>query len=145
MRQIADSSLFIGHAGDLHDVRSLHAAGIAAVLDLAANEPPATLTRDLIYCRLPLVDGAGNPEWLLRAAVVLLASFEREKIPCATCCSGGMSRSPAIAAAALAAARSIPAKVALEQVAAAGPIDVSPGLWRDVEAAIHADGTGASQ
>lgn len=61
MRRVVDTSLFIGHAGDLRDLRALHAAGIAAVVDLAANEPPATLTRDLAYCRLPLVDGPGNP------------------------------------------------------------------------------------
>ncbi|HUG90413.1 MAG TPA: dual specificity protein phosphatase family protein [Planctomycetaceae bacterium] len=137
MRRIGDSSLFIGHVGDLRDVRSLHAAGIAAVVDLAANEAPAALTRDLIYCRLPLVDGAGNPEWLLRAAVMLLATFVRDDVPCLVCCSAGMSRSPAVAAAALARARSMPAKEALEQVAAVGAIDVSPGLWQEVEDVIE--------
>lgn len=137
MRSIADTSLFIGHAGDLRDVRALHAAGIAAVVDLAANEPPATLTRDLAYCRLPLVDGPGNPEWLLRAAVLLVSGFVRENVPCLVCCSGGMSRSPAIAAAAIAHARSIQPNAVLEHLAASGAMDVSPGLWREVEAAIR--------
>ena len=133
MRRIGEMTLFIGHAGDLRDVRGLHAAGIAAVVDLAANEPPSTLTRDLAYCRLPLVDGPGNPEWLLRAAVMLVSGFVRENVPCLVCCSGGMSRSPAVAAAAIARVRSIEPNAALEQVAVAGAIDVSPGLWREVE------------
>lgn len=136
MRSIADTSLFIGHAGDLRDLRALHAAGIAAVVDLAANEPPATLTRDLAYCRLPLVDGPGNPEWLLRAAVLLVSGFVRENVPCLVCCSGGMSRSPAVAAAAIARVRSTDPNAALEQVAASGAIDVSPGLWREVKAVV---------
>jgi protein-tyrosine phosphatase len=137
MRRIGELSLFIGHAGDLRDLRAIHAAEIAAVVDLAANEPPAALTRDLAYCRLPLIDGPGNPGWLLWTAVTLVTDFVRESVPSLVCCSGGMSRSPAVAAAAIARVQSITLHAALELVAAGGAIDVSPGLWHDVEGIIE--------
>jgi hypothetical protein len=69
MRQVATLSLWLGHAGDGRDSAALHASGISAVVDLAMNEPPAVPARELVYCRFPLLDGAGNPPWRLRAAV----------------------------------------------------------------------------
>ncbi len=61
MRQIPPYSLWLGHAGHVRDLRTVLAAGIVALVDLALDEPPASLTRELVYCRFPLVDGPGNP------------------------------------------------------------------------------------
>jgi hypothetical protein len=61
MRSAAGFPLWIGHVGDVRDPRSLFSTGTLAVIDLALNEPPASLPRELVYCRFPLIDGAGNP------------------------------------------------------------------------------------
>ncbi len=132
MRQVPGYSLWVGHVGDVRDLRSLLSAGILAVVDLALNEPPARLTRELVYCRFPLVDGAGNPPWLVRAAVETIAGLLRSRTPTLVYCGAGMSRSPMIAAAAVARLRGCSLADALAVVLQSGPADVSPGLLSDV-------------
>jgi protein-tyrosine phosphatase len=105
-------------------------------VDLAVNEPPASVTRELVYCRFPLVDGSGNPPWLLRAAVEVVAGLLRTGTPTLVYCGPGMSRSPCIAAGAIALARGCPPAEALAAVAQSGVADVSPGLWSDVQAVL---------
>jgi hypothetical protein len=51
MRQVAGRQLWIGHAGDLRDARTILDAGIVAVVELADSELHAVLPRDLIRCR----------------------------------------------------------------------------------------------
>jgi hypothetical protein len=48
-------------------------------------------------------------------------------------CSGGMSRSPAIAAGALSLLTGKPAPECLRTVVSGAPADLSPGLWSQVE------------
>ncbi len=115
-------------------------SGIEAIVDLAVNEPPLTPTRELVYLRFPIVDAPGNPPWILRAAIDSVAGLARAEIPFLTYCSVGLSRTPCIAAAGLALARVIPPRVALQLVASAGPTDLSPGLWNEVEAMLTFDG-----
>jgi hypothetical protein len=51
-------------------------------------------------------------------------------------CGAGMSRTPAIAAAAVASVEGCSATEALTQVTRTGAVDVSPALWVAVQAAI---------
>lgn len=132
MRIIDQTPLFIGHAGDIRDLGALHAAGIQFVVDLAAQEPPAVLSRDLVYCRFPLLDGGDNPDWLLRLAVETVADAVRNSIPCLIGCSAGLSRTPAIAAFGLARGRSLSIEDAIQRVSEAGPVSISPGLWEQL-------------
>lgn len=111
-------------------------AGVAAVVDLALNELPAQVPRELSYQRFPLVDGAGNPPWLLRAAVDAVAGLVRSGTPTLVFCAAGMCRSPAIAAAALARANGGTPADALALVTQSGPCDVSPALWNDLLSAL---------
>jgi len=134
MRRIEGYSLWLGHAGDVRDPRGVLAAGILAVVDLALNEAPALLPRELAYCRFPLLDGPGNPPWLLRSAVETVANLLRSGTPSLVCCGAGMSRSPCIAAAAVALVRGLTAEEGLTLVLRSGPSDVSPGLWSEVRA-----------
>ena len=60
MHEIHPDLLWVGHALDVREPRPLFDAGIAAVVDVAFEEPPAQLPRGLIYCRFPLNDGGGN-------------------------------------------------------------------------------------
>jgi protein-tyrosine phosphatase len=136
VRQVAGSSLWLGHVGDARNLRALLSAGIEAVVDLAANEPPVPVTRELVYCRFPLIDGVGNPPWMVRAAVYLIMELVHVGIPTMVYCSGGLSRTPAIAAAALAQIRGCSMAAALAELAASGPADVSPVLLAEVEAAL---------
>jgi protein-tyrosine phosphatase len=112
------------------------AAGILAVVDLALNEPPLSFTREMAYCRFPLVDGSGNPPWLLRSAVETVAGLLRAGIPTLVYCGAGMSRSPCIAAAAIMLLRGCPPAEALAVALRSGPSDVSPALWLEVQAVL---------
>jgi protein-tyrosine phosphatase len=125
----------LGNVGDIRDLSALLGDGIEAVVDLAAGESPAQLPRELVYCRFPLIDGAGNPTWLLNSAVETVASLLHAGVPTLVYCGAGMSRTPAIAAAALARVGGMPASAALVQVCNAGATDVSPTLWADIEKA----------
>jgi hypothetical protein len=67
MREIIPRRLWLGNASDVRDLRRIHDLGVAAIVDLALEESVPQLTRDLIYCRFPLVDGSGNsPEDVLK-------------------------------------------------------------------------------
>lgn len=129
MRQVAGRQLWIGNPGDTRDVRMLLDAGIAAVVELADNEPLAELPRDLVRCRFPLSDGGDNPVWLLRLASDSVASFLRADVPVLVCCSGGMNRSICVAAAGVAIADGRSLSEALLGVIGSGPSDVSPRLF----------------
>jgi protein-tyrosine phosphatase len=133
VRKVDGYPLWIGHVGDPGHIVS---NGILVVVNVAANEPPASLPRDLTYCRFPLIDGHGNPTWLLRVAVETVACLLGSGTPTLVHCGAGMSRSPCIAAAAIASVQGCDSDEALELVLQSGPADVSPALWTDIRAVI---------
>ena len=135
MRQV-DGSLWLGHGGDARDWTRLHEAGIQAEVDLADSEPPLNLPRSLVALRFPLSDGGDNPPWLLLAAIRATAHLLASDVPTLVCCSAGLSRTPAIAAAAWSVVAQIEPDEALKWVTRAGPADVSPTLWTEVRAAL---------
>ena len=57
MREILQGRLWIGNAGDGRDPERLMAAGVLAVVNLAAEEASPVLPRSLVYCRFPIMDG----------------------------------------------------------------------------------------
>ena len=131
MRRVGVRPLWLGHAGDARDLAGLLNLGIAAIVDLAWDEPPATVTRDVVYCRFPLVDGSGNPPWLLRTAVETVARLIRDGVSTFVFCGAGLSRSPAIVAASLALAENCPIGEGWNEVMPRGG-DLAPGLWQDL-------------
>jgi protein-tyrosine phosphatase len=136
LRKVKGYPLWIGHAGDVRDPTNLLEAGISAVVCVVESEPPPALPRELVYCRFPLVDGTGNPEWLLRAAVETVACLLRSDTPTLVHCSAGISRSPAIAGAALVLATGRSFAEGLIAATESGPSDVSPMLWAEIQAAL---------
>src|SRR5262249_55058121 len=102
MNQILPYPLWPGHAGDRKNFQQIFPRDIRAIVQLAVEEPPYQLPRELIYCRFPLSDGTGNETGLLHSAISTVALLLRQELPTLVCCSAGMSRSPAVAAAALA-------------------------------------------
>jgi protein-tyrosine phosphatase len=132
MNQIEPFPLWLGHAGDGRDVRGIVAADIQAIIQLALEEPHCRLPRELTYCRFPLLDGAGNEKSLIGTAVATVVGLLRHRIPTLICCGAGRSRSPAIAAAALAEFHEQEPSDWLKRISERHPSDVSPGLWQEI-------------
>ena len=132
MKQVEPFLLWLGHLGEGRASEKLDELGIRAVVQLAAEERAFDLHREMAFCRFPLVDGCGNDPALLAAAVLSTASLIERRVPVLVCCGAGMSRSPSIAAAALALAERMPPQQALEIVSRHCPIDVLPGLWQEI-------------
>jgi protein-tyrosine phosphatase len=132
MRRIGERPLWIGTAREARDIRAVLDAGIEAIVDLAVEEPPIQTTRELVYFRVPLVDGEGNSTSLLTLATEAVGMLARGGTPTLVSCGAGMSRSPAVVAAALAKLDYRPPDEVLAEIAGGGPADVQPGLWREV-------------
>ena len=132
MREIIPEQLWIGNAMDGRDSCALFDADITAVVDLAIEELPLEPSREIVYCRFPLADGAGNEPALISAAISATAALIRDRMRTLVCCSAGMSRSPAIVAAALAIVQGEAIGECLRRLTAHAPHDVSPMLWADV-------------
>lgn len=133
MKQIMPYPLWLGHSGDGREFRQLFDAGIKALVDLAAEEPPSQPPRELIYCRFPLLDGAGNDMTLLSLAVNTVANLLERQLPTLVCCDYGMSRGPALAAVALALVYQETPEDCLQRVVAQHRSDVSPALWDELK------------
>ena len=132
VRQFQPHRLWIGHAGDAGNARPLFDAGIKAVVDLAVEEPPSRPPRELIACRFPLVDGAGNDPDTLLLAVRTIATLIQGQVPTLVCCGVGMSRAPALTAAALSLVQRLTPAQCLERVAQQYPCDVNAALWEEI-------------
>jgi hypothetical protein len=132
MKQILPHFLWLGHAGDGTDARQLFAVGIEALVQLAMEVPPVQPPRELIYCRIPLVDGSGNSTKLLRLAIRTVAELLSAHVPTLVCCNAGLSRAPAIAAAALSLLSRQSPGDCLRRLAEEHPCDVAPALWDDI-------------
>lgn len=133
MREVVPGRIWIGNALDVDDIRRVLDAGIEAIVDLAIQEVPPRMTRETIYLRFPLNDGAGNSANTLRTILESVASLLRRQIPTLIFCSAGMSRSPSVAAFALALAENRDPHDCVAQILDDGPRDVSPLLWQSLE------------
>lgn len=133
MRHVHLKLLHVGNAGEARDLRLLYDRGIQGVVDLAIDEAPATLGRDLIYCRYPIIDGAGNADELISLAIETVCSLVEKQFSTLVACSVGMSRAPLIAAASLARMTNRPVDDCLSVVLEDAPNDVSPVLWNQVK------------
>jgi hypothetical protein len=132
MREILPDQLWLGNAGDCRDPERILQSGIAAVVNLAAEEPSSNLPRSVIYCRFPIMDGAQDTPGVLDTAMQTLVLLLQHRIPTLVYCSAGMSRSPAVVAAALSITFGGSPEERLRQVVSGQPHDVSPRLWESV-------------
>ena len=69
MRAIIPDLLWIGTAVDACNIKAVLDLGITAVIDLAIEEKPVLYPREIIYCRVPLVDGGDNSATTVRLAI----------------------------------------------------------------------------
>lgn len=137
MREVLSGRLWIGHANDARSPRCLLEAGVRAVVDVAIEEPPASLPREMTYVRFPLVDGEGNDSVVLRLAVSTVVGLLDGEVPTLVACSAGLSRSPTLASFALAGHERRTPQQALVRIAAAGPVRVNAVLWQSLEKAVQ--------
>ena len=133
MREILPNQLWIGNAGDGRDPERLLQNGIAAVINLAAEEPPPVLPRSTVYCHFPIMDGVQDDQSILRVATETVVSLLKNQVPILVYCGAGMSRSPAIVAAALSIVHGGSPDDKLKEIVAGHPHDVSPQLWEAVQ------------
>ena len=134
MDQLSPHPLWLGRGGEGRDYRRVVDAGIRALVHLAEEETPDRPPRDLIYCRIPLVEGAGNPSVLLDLAVSAVADLLRLRVPTLLYGDGGISRIPTVAAVALSLNFGETPEKCLRGVLQQHPCDVTPGLWDEVKA-----------
>jgi protein-tyrosine phosphatase len=144
MRPVPNHSLSIGSALDARDLTLLYQREIAAVIDLALEERPAQLGREIVYCRFPLVDGAGNQPATLRAAVETTVRLLHDQTNALVACGAGMSRSPAVVAVALAQLNGTQPEDELQALVAGQPHDVSPLFWNELQRAVRSERSSAS-
>ena len=131
MREVHNGHLWVGDAGDLRDAGVFEDRALRALVHLALEERLPPLSRELIVCHFPLMDG-GNEIHVLSAALATTASFISNAIPTLVCCSGGMSRTPAVAAGAIAIVTGEDPQACLEPIVCDEPHDISPVLWDGV-------------
>jgi protein-tyrosine phosphatase len=132
MNQITHYQLWAGNAADGRDVTEILARDIRAIVQLATEEPPLQLPREIACLRIPLVDSDGNDTALLQLAIQAVAALIAAEIPTLVCCGGGMSRSPAIIAAAISHVEKADLHACLEAVTKSHPSDVSTSLWEEI-------------
>lgn len=137
MRRIDGYELWVGHAGSVPDAGALARKGIAAVVDLAVDETPRAFGREAVACRFPLTDGGGNPPALVASAVTAVAGLVQARLPTLVYCSMGLSRSPCVAAGAIALVSGRPEHECLALVTTGAPADVSPAMWAQVVRAVQ--------
>jgi protein-tyrosine phosphatase len=138
MTQVEPYPLWLGHKGEGDDFRQIFDKGIKAVVDLALEEPPTHPPRELIYLRFPLLDGVGNRGELLFLTVSTVATLLKMHEPLLLICGGGVSRTPAVAAAALSLSEGEAPEACLRRVVQRHASDVSPGLWNELVAVLAA-------
>ncbi|MFC1759305.1 protein phosphatase [Planctomycetota bacterium] len=129
MVEVLSGKIWLGHAFDVRQPRELFDHGISAVVDVAYEESPAQLPRQLVYCRFPLNDGEGNDPMLIRLAVDSVVNCLSIGMPTLVACSAGMSRSPSIAAVALAIHLGESPTEVLQRFSKSKALEVSPQFW----------------
>jgi protein-tyrosine phosphatase len=136
VQRIDPYRLWIGKVQNVRDVSAALAAGVKALVDVACDDATVSIPRALIFCRFPLADGPGNPDWVLRAAISTTAALLRQHTPTMVACSAGMSRSVVVASAALSLASDRKADSCLDDLKREASTAVSPGLWRNAKAVL---------
>ena len=97
MKQILPNHLWLGPPDERDHFRQVLAAGIRAMVYLAAEDAPPMPPRDLICCRFPILDGTGNDADVVLLAVHTLNTLLKLHVPTLVHCATApavRSRSP---------------------------------------------------
>lgn len=133
IREIVEGRLFVGNARDARSLEVIGSNQITVLVDLAAEDVPASAFRDTVTIRVPLRDDGENRsdrlEFVIRAVLHLLTGGERILVAC----SAGQSRSPLIAAAALCLWCNVSLDDEVRRATSVHPTDVSPAFYSQVQ------------
>lgn len=137
MHEVHFDLLWIGHMLDIRERESLFDIGVTNVIDVAYEEKPAQLPRQLVYCRFPLNDGAGNEPSVVLQALRTACDFLKFKSKTLIACSAGMSRSPTIAAFSLAHHLKVMPEEVIERIGDKKSLELNPDFWLEVKMAFE--------
>ena len=108
--------LFVGTAKDATDDSNLKTHGVTTIISLT-HETPSFAEQELTLHSIPLIDGPQhNREQFTKAVEETIAALEADETVLVHC-SAGASRSPTVAATALALSQDMKLEDALQQVA----------------------------
>lgn len=135
MHELITERLWIGNAMDARNPKHLIDLGVSAIVDLAYEESPAQLPRQLVYCRFPLNDGGGNEPKVLTQVLQTTVNLVHNEIPTLIACSAGMSRSPTIAAFTMALHGNDDPRKWIAKIGDLRSLELKAELWADIEMA----------
>lgn len=115
MDEVAQN-LFVGTAGDATDESTLRAHGIEVIVSLTAASPAEDVPAAVTLVEVPMMDGPQNSREAFETAVAAVGSRLATGEKTLLHCSAGASRSPAVAAAALALHRDSELEAAFQQI-----------------------------
>jgi atypical dual specificity phosphatase len=116
MDEVADG-LFVGTVEDAGDEALVREHNIAIIVSLTYGQPDGGFPADLTVEKVPMRDGPRNDQQNFDRAVTHVLSGLKTEDNLLVHCSAGASRSPAVAATALALYDEIGLETAFEQVA----------------------------
>lgn len=116
MDEVGDG-LFVGTVGDAGNKPLMHEHDIKVIVSLTHVEPDDGFPSDLAVVRVPMKDGPQNDQQVFERAITHTLSHLGVGDKILVHCSAGASRSPAVAATALALYEEIGLQTAFEQVA----------------------------
>ncbi|SDK14143.1 Dual specificity phosphatase, catalytic domain [Halovenus aranensis] len=116
MDEVADG-LFVGTVEDAGDEALIREHNIAIIVSLTHSDPDGRFPSDLIVKNVPVMDGPRNDQQKFERAVTHVLSGLKTGDNTLVHCSAGPSRSPAVAATALALYEHVELEAAFEQVA----------------------------
>lgn len=130
MDKVADG-LYVGTVDDAGQVENLREVGITTIISLIHRSPTKGYPDEVAVHSVPLRDGPQNDISAFEEAVEMVLSERENDTPLLIHCSAGSSRSPAVAATALALSDDIGLEAAFDQIATRRPaVDPHEALVR---------------
>ena len=133
------NGLFVGTLADAGDTEAVRERGIELLVSLTHGRPESGFPTAVTVRRHSMTDGPRNERAAFRAAVNAVRSGLAAETPVLVHCQSGASRSPAVAATAIAVEQGVELETAFEQVAARrDATDPHPALVRQA-ASVYAE------
>ena len=134
--EIHPDRLWIGNALDIRQPSDLFDLCIEVIVDVAMEESPRQIPRQIVYHRFPLVDAGENDANVLTQCFKCVLGLLRQQQKTCIACSAGMSRSPTIAALALAVYLDEEPEAVVSKIAQSKSLDINGLFWNQASSVI---------
>lgn len=101
MTEIVPGRLYLGNMADANNIPLLHERGIKSIMSVCQFAPKKAREQPFVRVHVPLVDGPNEPEIFALAVALTARLLLASERPMLVHCRGGVSRSPAVLAAAM--------------------------------------------